>query len=167
MTVSGPSFERMFNRRLYNALHHDWLSAYIVYMGKRLKKEPNSIPSFHKSLLSQVITSDGAAERLLHSYSRSFNAFAAMLTEDPVIKFSDIDGVVSVFPNQQRELHTTRSWSFMGFTPRAPRGAFESDVIVGVLDTGRWPESKSFDDTGFGPPPNGTCQTSNHNFVEI
>lgn len=73
-------------------------------------------------------------------------------------------GVVSVFLNQKRELHTTRSWDFMGFSEQVERAkTVESDTIVGVLDTGIWPESDSFNDEGFGPPPTkwkGTCQVS-------
>ncbi|XVE69297.1 hypothetical protein DITRI_Ditri09bG0140600 [Diplodiscus trichospermus] len=37
----------------------------------------------------------------------------------------------------------------------------ESDIIVGMLDSGIWPESESFNDTGFGPYPakwKGICQ---------
>ncbi|KAH0460738.1 hypothetical protein IEQ34_008313 [Dendrobium chrysotoxum] len=142
--------------------------AYIVYMGERLKMEAVSTPSLHKTLLNQVITSDGASERLIHCYSKSFNAFAAMLTEEEANKLSSMDEVVSVFLSQQRKLHTTRSWNFMGFPTRVPHATFESEVIVGILDTGIWPESKSFDDAGFGPPPQkwkGTCQTSNNNFT--
>jgi hypothetical protein len=74
-----------------------------------------------------------------------------------------MDGVVSVFPSKQQSLQTTRSWDFLGFPHQVPRRHIESDIIVGVLDTGIWPESESFSDKGFGPPPKkwrGTCQAS-------
>ena len=74
-----------------------------------------------------------------------------------------MSGVVSVFPNRQLKLHTTRSWDFMGFSQKVERATTESDVIIGVIDSGIWPESESFNDTGFGPPPTkwrGTCQVS-------
>ncbi|XP_020588217.1 LOW QUALITY PROTEIN: cucumisin-like [Phalaenopsis equestris] len=90
-----------------------------------------------------------------------------MLSDEEAKKLYGMKELVSVFPSKQRQPHTTRSWSFMGFPSNAPRGAFESDVIVGMIDTGIWPESQSFDDAGFGPPPSkwkGTCQ-SNHNFT--
>ena len=74
------------------------------------------------------------------------------------------DEVVSVFPSKRRELHTTRSWNFLGFPVDVARASLENDVIIGMLDTGIWPESDSFSDEGFGPPPSkwkGSCQSSN------
>ncbi|KAL8241065.1 hypothetical protein R6Q59_014420 [Mikania micrantha] len=75
-----------------------------------------------------------------------------------------MEGVVSVFPNRKKQLHTTRSWDFMGFPQDVKRAPLESDVIVGMLDTGIWPESDSFKDDGFGPPPakwKGSCDSTN------
>ena len=72
-------------------------------------------------------------------------------------------GVVSVFPNQKLKLHTTKSWDFIGFPQSVKRSNVESNIIVGVVDSGIWPESESFSDKGFGPPPvkwKGTCQVS-------
>ncbi|KAK2637441.1 hypothetical protein Ddye_032233 [Dipteronia dyeriana] len=74
-----------------------------------------------------------------------------------------MSGVVSVFPNRKLRLQTTRSWDFMGFSQKIERATTESDVIIGAIDSGIWPESESFNDTGFGPPPTkwrGTCQVS-------
>ncbi|CAL5322560.1 unnamed protein product [Camellia sinensis] len=76
-----------------------------------------------------------------------------------------MEGVVSVIPNEKRQLLTTRSWDFMGFPQEVKRVGAESNIIVGMLDTGIWPESDSFSDDGFGPPPskwNGTCQSSSN-----
>lgn len=45
--------------------------------------------------------------------------------------------VLSVFPNQYRKLHTTRSWNFIGLPLAAKRKLkSESDTIVALLDTG-------------------------------
>ncbi|KAK1271741.1 hypothetical protein QJS04_geneDACA016197 [Acorus gramineus] len=52
----------------------------------------------------------------------------------------------------------------MGFPQNVSRQTFENDVVVGLLDTGVWPESDSFNDEGMGPPPakwKGSCQSSN------
>ncbi|CAK9135680.1 unnamed protein product [Ilex paraguariensis] len=83
------------------------------------------------------------------------------LTKEEKQKVSDMLGVVSVFPNGKKQLHTTRSWDFLGFSEHVNRSNIESDIIIGVLDTGIWPESDSFIDEGFGPPPSkwkGSCQ---------
>ncbi|XVE99666.1 hypothetical protein REPUB_Repub03eG0219500 [Reevesia pubescens] len=125
---------------------------YIVYMGN-LPKGEVSATSMHNSMLQDVVP----------SYHRSFNGFAAKLTKEEADKLRGKERVVSVFLSQKKQLHTSRSWDFMGFSKKAIRSVIESDIIVGMLDTGIWPESQSFNDTGFGPLPakwKGTCQES-------
>ncbi|KAJ6675914.1 SUBTILISIN-LIKE PROTEASE SBT1.7 [Salix viminalis] len=73
-------------------------------------------------------------------------------------------GILSVLPEMIYKLHTTHSPEFLGLGSSdsvVPASASSSEVIVGVLDTGVWPEIKSFDDTGLGPVPStwkGTCE---------
>ncbi|KAH9331348.1 hypothetical protein KI387_003456 [Taxus chinensis] len=76
-----------------------------------------------------------------------------------------MDGVVSVFESRDIPLLTTRSWDFVGLPLLNQTNylEYQSDVIVGVLDTGIWPESESFNDAGLGPVPSkwrGVCQTT-------
>ncbi|CAI0443433.1 unnamed protein product [Linum tenue] len=137
-------------------------------MGDRSRniETTTSASAVHISLLQKVTGSVSlAAESLVHSYSKSFSGFAAKLTKAETEKLSGHEGVVSVFPSQLRQLHTTRSWDFIGFPQTVARATVESDVIIGMLDTGIWPESQSFNASGYGPPPQkwkGTCQSSSN-----
>ncbi|KAK8544376.1 hypothetical protein V6N13_056158 [Hibiscus sabdariffa] len=133
---------------------------YIAYLGSL--PDGDYIPTSHHFTLLQALFKQSSAENyLIRSYRRSFNGFAAKLTDEEAKKLASFKGVVSVFPNKVYHLQTTRSWDFMGFNQTAKRNATaESNVIIGVIDTGIWPESDSFSDEGFSPPPKkwkGSC----------
>ncbi|XP_028789429.1 cucumisin-like [Neltuma alba] len=135
------------------------MQSYIVYMRSPSSGDaPKSM--LHMSMLQQALGSDGAANALVHSYKRCINGFVATLKEEDVQKVAAMEGVVAVFPNGKKHLHTTRSWDFIGFPEKVERSRTESDIIIGILDSGIWPDSPSFNDSGLGPPPSkwkGSC----------
>ncbi|XP_021910013.1 subtilisin-like protease SBT4.11 [Carica papaya] len=118
--------------------------------------------SVHLEVFEEVLDEDSAVSQShVYSYKEAFTGFAAKLTEEEKENLARMDNVVAVFPSRSFQLQTTRSWDFLGFsttTKRLPE--CESDLIVGVFDTGIWPESESFKDGGFGPPRKwkGICQ---------
>ncbi|KAI9108203.1 hypothetical protein K1719_020686 [Acacia pycnantha] len=66
-------------------------------------------------------------------------------------------------------IYTTRSPLFLGLEPAQSTNLWsqmtmaDHDVVVGVLDTGIWPESESFNDTGMRPVHSHwkrTCETN-------
>ncbi|XP_058101001.1 subtilisin-like protease SBT5.6 [Magnolia sinica] len=145
---------------------------YIVYFGEHTEeKAAEDIEDGHHSVLLSVKNSDEEARAsLLYSYKNSINGFAALLSEEEAGKLSEKEEVISAFPSQANSLQTTRSWEFLefeegllerkgkGIEGRARGG---QDIIVGLLDSGIWPESRSFSDKGMGPIPKswkGICQ---------
>nr|KJB21605.1 hypothetical protein B456_004G002500 [Gossypium raimondii] len=146
------SFKSLTEKKSYNV--------YIAYLGS-LPDGDYIASSHHCNMLSALSKHSSVENHLIRSYKRSFNGFAAKLTNEEAKKLSSFKGVVSVFPSKVYHLHTTRSWDFLGLNQTVKRNATESDVIVGVFDTGIWPESDSFSDEGFGPPPQkwkGACK---------
>eukprot|EP00258_Populus_trichocarpa_P035694 XP_024451713.1 subtilisin-like protease SBT5.4 [Populus trichocarpa] len=107
-------------------------------------------------------------DQMLYSYTRCINGFAAVLDESQVAALNDNPGVVSIFENKENRMYTTHSWDFLGFEKNGvpslyslqKKANFGEDIIIGNLDSGVWPESKSFNDEGMGPVPSkwkGTC----------
>ncbi|XP_026394909.1 subtilisin-like protease SBT5.6 [Papaver somniferum] len=162
----------------------DQPQVYIIYFGEHKSggKTIQEIEDSHHSYLLSVKSNEkDARDSLLYNYKNSINGFAALLTADEASKLSEMEEVVSAFPSKQHtwSIQTTRSWDFMGldekdsnsnnnyFTPRKNNALlrqanYGENVIVGMLDSGIWPESKSFDDEGMGPVPKswkGICQT--------
>ncbi|CAI9114779.1 OLC1v1015580C1 [Oldenlandia corymbosa var. corymbosa] len=145
-------FAFSLGRSLTNA--NEEKKVYIVYMGG-LPLDPNYSPNAHHlSMLQRVVGSSYIEKSLIRSYNRSFNGFAARLTEREAVKLSRDETVISIFPSKTYHLLTTRSWDFMSFPQNVHRNLNgEGDIIIGMLDSGIWPENPSFNDHGFGPIP--------------
>ncbi|PNT66315.1 subtilisin-like protease SBT3.9 isoform X2 [Brachypodium distachyon] len=143
---------------------------YIVYMGQKQHDDPSEVTVSHHDVLTSVLGSkDEALKSIVYSYRHGFSGFAAMLTESQAEILAKLPEVISVRPNTYHKAHTTRSWDFLGMDYYKPpqesgllqKAKYGEDVIIGVVDSGIWPESRSFDDTGYGPVParwKGTCQ---------
>lgn len=68
----------------------------------------------------------------------------------PYLIIAEMEGVVSVFENTKRKLHTTHSWDFIGLseeeTMEIPGFSTTNqvNVIIGFIDTGGFIVSPSF-----------------------
>ncbi|PIA43230.1 hypothetical protein AQUCO_02000576v1 [Aquilegia coerulea] len=105
---------------------------------------------------SQVLDSDET--RILHTYETVFHGFSAKLTLLEAQKLEKLSNVIAVIPEQIRQIQTTRSPEFLGLETTDKTGLlkesdFGSDLVIGVIDTGIWPERQSFNDRGLGPIP--------------
>ncbi|KAJ4720461.1 Subtilisin-like protease [Melia azedarach] len=154
---------------------------YVVYMGSSTsnREDVKVAELAHLQILSSVIPrEDSERISLIHHYKRSFKGFSAMLTDEEASLLSGLDEIVSVFPDPILQLHTTRSWDFLEAEAAAkvkPTRSTSwssithkyhnqsSDIIIGVIDSGIWPESASFKDDGMNEIPSrwkGVCMES-------
>ncbi|CAO1944765.1 unnamed protein product [Urochloa humidicola] len=140
---------------------------YIVYLGDVKHGHPNDVIASHHDLLSDVLGSkEDSLASMVHNYKHGFSGFAAMLTEDEAKQVAEFPEVISVEPSRSYTATTTRSWDFLGLSYQMPsdllqKSKYGEDIIIGVVDTGIWPESRSFNDEGYGPVPSrwkGVCQ---------
>ncbi|OEL13525.1 CO(2)-response secreted protease [Dichanthelium oligosanthes] len=154
---------------------------YVVYMGSVPPRTSTSLlQESHLRLVGTVLKRGRRADSVVvRQYKHGFSGFAARLSKDEAAALRRRPGVVSVFADPVYQLHTTRSWDFLQQTAvkidaaaRGPRNKTAADdgspsspaadTIIGLLDSGIWPESPSFNDAGFGPVPSrwkGVCMT--------
>nr|XP_043630245.1 subtilisin-like protease SBT1.6 [Erigeron canadensis] len=125
------------------------------------ESKPSIFPTHYHWYSSEFTESTS----ILHTYDTVFRGFSASLTSAQLSTLKNHPSVLAIFEDKKRQLHTTRSPQFVGL--RNQRGLWSesdygSDVIVGVFDTGIWPERRSFSDVNLGPIPKrwkGVCQT--------
>ncbi|CAO2838964.1 unnamed protein product [Amaranthus hypochondriacus] len=119
------------------------------------------------TIVEEKFASNEKSSRVMYTYQNAIHGLAARLTDEEALKLGQDYGVVNLFPETVYNLHTTRSPLFLGLNredvilEEARNQARNYDVIVGVLDTGIWPESQSFNDSGLGPVParwKGACE---------
>ncbi|KAL2062380.1 hypothetical protein VTL71DRAFT_6646 [Oculimacula yallundae] len=119
-----------------------------------------------------------APASILYNYANVLDGFAATLTEDEAVRLNAHPEVVSVREEKVFKKMTTRTPAFLGMEDSkgllGARGfeysgmenqkrevdPAEANVIIGLLDTGVWPENPMYDDTGMPDIPShwkGSC----------
>ncbi|KAF7082361.1 hypothetical protein CFC21_086236 [Triticum aestivum] len=86
------------------------------------------------------------APTVLYSYSHAATGFAARLTWRQAAHLASSASVLAVVPDTMLELHTTLTPSFLGLSPSSgllPASNGASDVVIGVIDTGVYPEGRA------------------------
>ncbi|MBA0692150.1 hypothetical protein Goari_009736, partial [Gossypium aridum] len=102
---------------------------------------------------------------LLYSYNHVIQGFSASLTLAQLEALKNSRGYVSSLRDKTVKLDTTYSFKFLGLSSDAglwPASGFGKDVIIGLIDTGVWPESESFNDDGMNDVPlrwKGKCES--------
>ncbi|MBA0701336.1 hypothetical protein Goari_022681, partial [Gossypium aridum] len=150
--------------------------SYVVYLGghshgvQSSSIDLDAVTESHYHFLGSFLGGhEHAREAIFYSYTRHINGFAAHLDDEVAAQIARHPKVVSLFLNKGRKLHTTRSWDFLGLDHNGVvpsnsiwnKTRYGEGTIIGNLDTGVWPESKSFSDDGYGPIPSkwkGICQ---------
>ncbi|KAK4483694.1 hypothetical protein RD792_010896 [Penstemon davidsonii] len=137
---------------------------YIVNM--KHNQKPESYATHREWYIDHFQTLTSASpDSLLYTYETAYHGFSAALSPSEVEALRQSDSVVGLYEDTIYKLHTTRTPEFLGLDKELdPRTGLtlrldfnflsclqeldraSENVIVAVLDTGVWPELKSFSD---------------------
>jgi subtilisin family serine protease len=104
--------------------------------------------------------------RLVHRFRQIIGGVSVVLPADQVKDLYSLPGVQAVYPDVLLSTDTDRSPEFIGAPTLWEQAGGQAHagegVIVGIVDTGIWPEHPSVADNGYPPPPakwhGTTCQ---------
>ena len=119
--------------------------------GQKIDPNDPAVSSYMSFLAGRhdtVMRSVGVA-RKVYSYGYVFNGFTAEMTAAQAQRLSATKGVIAVTKDEVRPLDTATTPSFLGLP--GPTGfwatkATGENVIIGIVDSGVWPEHPSFSD---------------------
>ncbi|KAK4428952.1 Subtilisin-like protease SBT3 [Sesamum alatum] len=117
-----------------------------------LPKPFSSPQTYFSSLLMSVSdVANAKTSEPIYTFTNAIHGFSARLSPSELERMKKAPGYLSAVKDSQHHLLTTHSSSFLGLSSMSgawPASDFGCDVIIGVVDSGIWPESKSFSDDG-------------------
>ncbi|KAK9044694.1 hypothetical protein V6N11_058588 [Hibiscus sabdariffa] len=138
VSMAAPSGEKKSRRKTY-----------IVHMAK--SEMPASF-QHHTHWYDSSLKSVSGEAAMLYTYDNVIHGFSTQLTNQEAKQLESQPGILAVLPELRYELHTTRTPEFLGLSRAAdlfPETESASEVVIGVLDTGVWPESAGTLDRDF------------------
>jgi subtilisin family serine protease len=123
--------------------------------GQRLNVDANDVQNYINYLETKQadVLSTVSAAQVTHEYKVVFNGFAAMLTDAEVRALKKNSGVANITADSVMQLDTNYTPTFLGlnapgglWSQLGGPGAAGEDIVIGIVDSGIWPENPSFAD---------------------
>ncbi|KAL3514479.1 hypothetical protein ACH5RR_027196 [Cinchona calisaya] len=130
-----------------------------------MPKAFSSHHSWYFSTLESILEFPSSSNKLLYSYTNAIHGFSAILSPSELKAIQNSPGYVSSIKDKTVKMDTTHSSKFLGLNSNYgawPNSDYGKDVIIGLVDTGVWPESKSYNDDGMSEIPSrwkGECES--------
>ncbi|WCJ35450.1 Subtilisin-like protease [Euphorbia peplus] len=138
---------------------------YIIHLDHSQKPDSFSTSeAWHRHTIKSLSDATDEEKMLLYSYNHVMNGFSARLTKSQLSEIEKSPAHLATYPESFGKLFTTYSPKFLGLIQQNglwPTSSFGEGVIIGIIDTGIWPESESFNDNGMPPAPQswkGQCE---------
>jgi subtilisin family serine protease len=120
--------------------------------GQKIDPDAPAVTSYMAYLASRhdaALRGVGNAKKL-YSYGYVFNGFAAELSDAQAQQLALSKGIVAVSKDEARTLDTSTTSAFLGLSGSdgfwTKTGAKGEGVVIGMVDSGIWPEAPSFSD---------------------
>ncbi|KAH0975064.1 hypothetical protein GBA52_016963 [Prunus armeniaca] len=102
--------------------------------------------------LNLCYSKEAAIGSVVYSYKHGFSGFAARLRIS-----SQLPGVAHVMPSSFHTLQNTRSRDYLGLSSHSPTNLMHDTkmgdgIVIGIIDSGTWPESKMLNYEGVANP---------------
>ena len=127
----------------------------------RLDRTSGAVTAYRQHLAQRFASFEGSVasaiprSRVLHRYDVILGGVALLVPEDQVATLQALPGVRTVFADERRTLLTNKSVGLIGAKSLWSREGGPDDagegVVIGMIDSGIWPEHPSFAD----PDPHG------------
>ncbi len=121
---------------------------------RKAKADRKKIEKNHQDVLAD---SGASSSDLVNSYSNAVNGFSAVVSQKEAQAMANRDDVLTVYPDELRQPTTDSSPAFLRLDDKRGPWADGYDgegVVIGVIDSGIWPEHASFaDDGSYTAPP--------------
>jgi subtilisin family serine protease len=116
-------------------------------------KKANGLAKGHDKALEDAGVSTDAK---INEYVNALNGFSAVLSYEDALALAADKNVAMVLPDEMQQADTDAVPGFIGLSgPASPwqTGYDGEGVVVGIIDSGIWPEHPSFADDGSFPAP--------------
>lgn len=125
----------------------------------------STLHGWYRSTLSSLSSAEEVPPTHLYTYNHAISGFSAVLSRSQLQQLEKMPGHLVTYEETFGKLHTTHTPEYLGLDRQKglwPISDFGHDMIIGIADTGIWPESRSFNDDGMPPVParwRGTCES--------